>query len=88
MTISTVPQSCSFGWSAIFEPHIFTLTAHCLEPCTVIRINGQEFLELCERMPEMGVYVMQSLAGIISRRLIAHQEKVKKEIGEYLITKW
>ena len=88
MTIATVPRNRSFGWSAILEPHIFTLTAYCLEPCKVIRINGQEFLELCERVPEMGVYVMQNLAGIISRRLIAHEERVKKEIGEYLITKW
>jgi CRP-like cAMP-binding protein len=88
MTIETVHQNGSFGWSAILEPHIFTLSAYCLKPCRAIRINGKKFLESCQRSPDMGVYVMRNLAKIISHRLIAHQERVKKEMGEYLITKW
>jgi len=88
MTIATVPKNGSFGWSAILEPHEFTLSAHCLEDCKLIRINGQKFLDLCERSPGMGVYVMESLAKIIRQRLTAHQNHIKKEMGEYLITKW
>ena len=88
MTITTVPKNRSFGWSGILEPHIFTLSAYCIESCQAIRINGQEFLDLCERLPQIGFCVMRNLAKIVSERLISHQEQIKKELGEYLITKW
>ena len=88
MTIATVPKNGSFGWSAVFAPYTFTLSAYCLETCKLIRINGQKLLDLCERSPGMGVYVIKNLAMIISQRLTAHQEQIKRGIGEYLITKW
>ena len=88
MTIETVHEGRSFAWSALIEPHIFTLSAYCLEPCEMIRIDSKRFLNLCESFPAIGFYVMRNLAKIIRHRLVSHQEQMKKEIGEYLLTKW
>ena len=59
----------AFGWSAIVEPYLATLSVETLEPCTLLSINGRKLVALLDEDPLMGYRVMTALAGLVASRL-------------------
>ena len=88
ITMYTVPEEKTFGWSALIEPHQYTQSAYCVETCGLIRIDGKKLLELCERSSNLGFHVMRNLAQLISERLKLHRDQIKREFQEYFLPKW
>ena len=58
-----------FGWSAIVEPHFYTMSAICKEPSNVVTISGAELMALFDKDYRIGHKVLQSLTRIIGTRL-------------------
>jgi len=58
-----------FGWSAIVEPHFYTMSAICIKPSRAVVISGVELMALFDRDYHVGYKVLQSLSRIIGIRL-------------------
>lgn len=67
--IETVVAGEFVGWSAIVEPHIYTLSAVTTEDSQLIVIDAAKFRELLEANHEWGYLVMQRFAKMIGMRL-------------------
>ena len=65
-----------FGWAALLEnqPHRIA-RATCLEPSQLLRINGNQALELLAKDPAAGYLVMRRLASLIARYLASSGSK-------------
>ena len=57
------------GWSALAEPHIYTLGACAVTPVEVIRLDAVKLRSYLDDHPTIGYRVMQRLAGQIGERL-------------------
>ncbi len=68
-TVDRITTGGLLGWSAVVEPHFYTMSAVCTEPSRIVAISGAELLVLFERNPHLGYQVLQSLSRIIGTRL-------------------
>lgn len=65
-----------FGWSALVEPHILTLSAKCTERAKVIVIKGSDLLDLFDSEPRIGHSVMGRVTQIVASRLKDTRQKL------------
>ncbi|MGI9386989.1 MAG: cyclic nucleotide-binding domain-containing protein [Methyloligellaceae bacterium] len=57
-----------FGWAALVPEHPRRLgSARCMEPSTLLVMNGGKVLEALRDDPESGFKVMERLCGMIAR---------------------
>jgi toluene monooxygenase system ferredoxin subunit len=65
-----------FGWAALLEGTPARIaSARCLEPSSVLRINGKSALRVLEGDPAAGFTVMRRLAALIARYLASSGAK-------------
>lgn len=57
------------GFSSLFEPFQYTLTAMAWESCKLISIDADPLRTLVRDHPDTGFQILQSLCGIMSRRI-------------------
>lgn len=69
-----------FGWSALVEPHRFTLSAHCGEDSELIQIEGKHMISMCAKRPHVGHILMRNLVKVIAGRMDRIQRLFEKEI--------
>ncbi len=58
-----------FGWSSIVEKGIYTSTATCTSPTTVLRIAKQDIESIFNTYPTAAVKFYQRLGSIFSKRI-------------------
>ncbi|MFQ5874435.1 MAG: cyclic nucleotide-binding domain-containing protein, partial [Dehalococcoidia bacterium] len=68
-TVDLITRGETFGWSALVEPHILTLSARCLTKTKVIAIDGSELRRLLDTDCHMGYEVMGRLSHVVASRL-------------------
>ena len=73
--VLTVGTGESLGWSALMERRRRTATARATAPTTLVRINGEQLIELCERNPSFGFEIMRKTAAALARRLNAMRQR-------------
>jgi CRP/FNR family cyclic AMP-dependent transcriptional regulator len=66
--IAVLHEGDLFGWSALIQGTPWA-TLRTLEPTTVLYIDADEFLNLCERNNHIGYLVMKHLSSLIASRL-------------------
>jgi CRP-like cAMP-binding protein len=70
-TVFTVSRAGeSFGWSSLVGRDVYSATARCSEPTTVIRIDCEDFWNICTRQPDDGMMFMKRLAALLGHRLV------------------
>ncbi len=69
ISLGAIKASYSFGWSALVPGSQYTSSATCTEPCEVLAISGDTFLEILEQDHSMGFRVMEGVVSILKRRL-------------------
>ncbi len=69
-----------FGWSALVEPHRFTLSAYCDGDGELIEIGGKHMISMCAKRPHVGYILMRNLAKVIGSRMDRIQNLLEKEI--------
>lgn len=69
--VLTVRNGESLGWTALLERRRRTATARVTAPTSVIRFDGQQLLELCDRNPSFGFEIMRRTAAGLATRLHA-----------------
>jgi len=84
-TVDVVTSGESFGWSAVVEPHVYTLSAICVDPSRVVAVKGAPLRELLDQDPPLGYQVMKRLARLISSRLMHTRQMLISERGLALL---
>ncbi len=69
ITVSSLGPGESFGWSAMIEPQVFTLTAEAVENSELISIDGKKLVSILDRNRETGYKVMLNVAKLLAWRL-------------------
>ncbi|MDP2919939.1 MAG: cyclic nucleotide-binding domain-containing protein [Dehalococcoidia bacterium] len=69
ITVDAVNKNEVFGWSAVVEPHIFYMTAVCLQEAKVLAINGAKLRWLLQDNCKIGYEVLKELIKVVASRL-------------------
>jgi CRP-like cAMP-binding protein len=64
------------GWSWLFPPFIWHLSARALEPTQATILHGGHLLVLCEENPALGYDMMRRIAQILISRMEAASKKL------------
>ena len=67
--VSVEAPGDAFGWSALVDPHVATMTAESLDPCRVVCIDGARLAALMEQDTGMGYRVMRALSSLVASRI-------------------
>ncbi|MBI4302990.1 MAG: cyclic nucleotide-binding domain-containing protein [Chloroflexi bacterium] len=69
VTVDVIVKNELFGWSAIVEPNVYTLTAVCLQKSKTLSINGTKLRWLMQDNPKIGYEITKGLIKVIASRL-------------------
>ena len=69
ISLGSIKPGYSFGWSALFSESSHVSYAICVEPCEVIGIPGDKFMQILEEKHDMGYRVMMDVATILKNKL-------------------
>ena len=83
--VEVVSKGESFGWSALIEPHIYTLSARCVTNCTVLAIKGDVLLNVMAEDTDLGFELMKRLAQLVSIRLAYTRLRLTSGLGLFLL---
>lgn len=78
--IDVITNGQGFGWSAITERPVFTMSAICSENTKLYACNGQQLRVLCEKDKDLYGKVMDELILLVSDRL----EHAKRTLAHVL----
>jgi CRP/FNR family cyclic AMP-dependent transcriptional regulator len=84
--IDVIVKGETFGWSALVQPHIFTLSASTADKSKVVTIGGGKLRELMDADPVMGYQVMTGLSQVIASRLGHTRQILLSERGLALLS--
>lgn len=69
LTVARILAGGVFGWSAAMGHSSYTSSAVASQDCKVVRLRGDRLHQLCEDHPEIGLVILERLAGVIAERL-------------------
>ncbi len=69
ITIDTVMPNELVGWSAVVEPHVYTLSAVCLQNTRVLSISGNKLQWLLQDDKALGFEIVRELIKVVASRL-------------------
>jgi len=79
-TVITLSQDDIIGWSWLFPPYRWRLTAKALDITRTIAVDGAELRARCDEDHDLGYELMKKFAGIIDHRFDAVSEHLV-EVG-------
>ena len=85
--VEVVDRDEAFGWSALVEPHTYTLSARCMTSCVALAIKGDLLRKAMDTDPVLGYKVMAQLAKLIGLRLAHTRLRLTTGIGLVLLDK-
>ena len=71
LTVMTIEQGDIIGWSWLFPPYRWKLTAKALEVTRAISLDGRSVCTRCEKDHHLGYELMKRFAQIIENRVEA-----------------
>ena len=84
ISLGSIKEAYSFGWSSLMEGGSYTSQAACAEPCRVFQINGQKFQEIMRDDHSLGFLIMQGVARILENRLTRRTEQFIKTLRKQM----
>ena len=82
VTVVECEPGDAFGWSALVDPFIYTLSAVTWKPSTLLSIEAGVLRHTLNSYPALGYKVMQALSALISRRLRQTADALITVLGE------
>jgi|YNPMSStandDraft_2_1061718.scaffolds.fasta_scaffold09538_1 CRP-like cAMP-binding protein len=80
--VMTLTQGEVFGWSAVVEPYVYTASAQCATPVTVLAFSGADLLTLFATDARLCYTLMNRICRVIAGRLeIARAQLVSSFIA-------
>lgn len=77
----------AFGWSALIEPHKYTLSAVAAKDCELLRLRGRDIEKLCGESNHLGYVMMNNFAKLIGMRFSVLEKALIAEIQRSLKVK-
>jgi CRP/FNR family transcriptional regulator, cyclic AMP receptor protein len=74
--VETLDADCVLGWSWLFEPYEWQLTATAIEPCRLLIIDAAILRSLMAADPVLGYELMRRFAGVLFDRLQATRSRL------------
>jgi signal transduction histidine kinase/AmiR/NasT family two-component response regulator len=68
-TIDVITEGQVFGWSALSDKPVLTMSAISAEECTLLAINGNQLRHLCDEDADLHGKVMHELLDLVTDRL-------------------
>ena len=59
------------GWSALIEPHVYTMGATAEEQTRYVAFDGEALRELLANNPEAGYFLYKKMAEVMGQRLVS-----------------
>lgn len=87
VTLDRKLEGEAFGWSALTEPHHYTLSAMAMQDSELLRIKANDIKKLCAENNHLGYILMQNIAEIIGERFASVQKLLIDIIQQNLIEK-
>lgn len=84
ISLGSIKEGYSFGWSALSEGGSYTSQAACAEPCRVHQIEGVKFREVMDSDHTLGYLIMQGVARILENRLQRRTEQFIKTLRKQM----
>ncbi len=69
INVSDIQDGDVFGWSAALGREVYTSCALTTSASDLVCIKGKDLRELCSSHPDIGVVILERLAGVIAERL-------------------
>lgn len=66
---TTRDYGAPIGWSVAREPHRYTATVRCEEPCELIHMPRSSLEQIIEQYPQAGYDILRYLAAAVATRL-------------------
>ena len=66
---ATSEQGALIGWSVVREPHRYTSSVRCTEPCRVLRLSRRALAQVLSDDPRAGCRILQAVADALAGRL-------------------
>ena len=85
--VGLVTKGETFGWSAIFEPHVYTMTTRCLTNCTALAIKGNILRDLMAEDCTMGFKIMRRLVQLMNAYIMNTRLRLVSGMGLVLLGK-
>ncbi len=63
----------AFGWSALTEPYVYTLSALAMQDCELVNLKANDMKGLCNKNNHMGYVLMKNISEIIGERFASIQ---------------
>ena len=83
--VEVVTKGEGFGWSALVEPHVYTLSARCMTNCQVVAIKSDLLRNLMADDVALGYELMKRLAKLIAMRLTHTRLRLTSGLGLILL---
>jgi CRP/FNR family cyclic AMP-dependent transcriptional regulator len=68
-TVDVIAKGDAIGWSVLIEPHIYTLSALCIEDTKLIGMEAEKLRGLLIQNNGLGFEIMKATAKLIASRL-------------------
>ncbi len=69
ISLGAIKPGYSFGWSSLLPGSKYSTYAICVDSCEIMSVHGDKFLELLEKDHSIGYKFMNTVVGILKRRL-------------------
>ena len=68
ITLDRKLKGDAFGWSALTEPYVYTLSAVAMKESELLKIEEKDLEKLCAENHHLGFVIMRNIAGIVGNR--------------------
>jgi CRP/FNR family cyclic AMP-dependent transcriptional regulator len=69
VTTDVIIRGEGMGWSAFVEPHIYTLSAVCMDATKLVSLETTKLREIMEKDTELGYQLLKGINKLLSSRL-------------------
>ena len=73
-TVASIGPEEAFGWSALVEPYLSTLTVSAVDPSKLVSMDGASLRAALDHHKDIGYLVMGNLTRLIAERLAETRE--------------
>ncbi|MFQ6607338.1 MAG: cyclic nucleotide-binding domain-containing protein [Fidelibacterota bacterium] len=84
LTLDTIKEKGSLGWSAFTKPYKYTLSAYANGYTQLLRLQTDKIRKLCDDDRNLGFIIMKNITTMISARFARLQGLMQHVIQSYL----
>jgi CRP-like cAMP-binding protein len=83
--LEVITKGGAFGWSALVEPYVYTLSARCMTNCTAFAMKSNILRKVMADDTGLGLELMTRVAKLISLRLTDTRLRLTSGLGIALL---